>query len=224
MLSVIEVGESAVASATDDPAVLLRDQLIAAAERTLSGEGQAEIRQAVIANLKDGLKTPAFAWHRAVSDEEVGKVRELLFSEIDTARGPLFHINGRSYEHGRVDLALPLGGVEEWRMTSVSGGHAFHVHVNPFQVMAVLNREGRSVADPESPAYDPDYAGVAGQWRDSLYLKEGLNAVFRTRFERFTGDFMLHCHILFHADHGMTQHVRIFDPAHPETAEAPAHH
>lgn len=224
MLSMVEVGESTAASETADPAVLLRDQLVAAAEQVLSGDGQADIRQAVIANLKDGLKTPAFAWHHAVSDDEVGEVREFLFSELDTSRGPLFHINGRSFDHERIDLTLPLGGVEEWRVTSVSGGHAFHVHVNPFQVLAVLDHEDRPVTDPASPAYDPDYAGVAGQWRDSLYLKEGLNAVFRTRFERFTGDFMLHCHILFHGDHGMTQHVRIVDPAHPETPEAPTHH
>lgn len=224
MLSVVEVGESTAAPAPGDPGALLRDQLIAAAERALSGEGQAEIRQAVIANLKDGLKTPAFAWHHAVRDEEIGEVREFLFSEIDTPRGPLFHINGRSFEHGRIDLTLPLGGVEEWRITSVTGGHAFHVHVNPFLVMAVLDREGRSVTDPASPAYDLDYAGVDGQWRDTLNIKKGLNAIVRTRFERFTGDFMLHCHILFHGDHGMTQHVRIVDPAHPETPEAPTHH
>jgi len=224
LISVIEVGDSAEASASADPATLLRDKLIAAAERRLSGEGQAAIRQSVVANLRDGLKTPAFAWHHPVRDEEIGEVREFLLSEFETPRGPVFNINGRSFEHGRVDLMLPLGGVEEWRVTSVSGSHALHVHVNPFQVMALVDREGRPVTDPASPAYDPDYAGVAGQWRDTLYIKAGLHAVLRTRYERFTGDFMLHCHILFHGDHGMTQHVRIFDPAHPPGPEAARHH
>lgn len=224
MLSVVEVGESGGARATADPAALLRDQLIAAAERALPGEARAAIRQSVIANLRDGLKTPAFAWHHPVGDGEIREVREILLSEIDTPRGPLFHINGRSFEHGRVDLMLPLGGVEEWRVTAVSGGHALHVHVNPFQVMSVVDRDGRPVTDPASSAYDRDYAGVAGAWRDTLFLKEGLRAVVRTRYERFTGDFMLHCHILFHGDHGMTQHVRIYDPAAQGAAEPSTRH
>jgi FtsP/CotA-like multicopper oxidase with cupredoxin domain len=29
------------------------------------------------------------------------------------------------------------------------------------------------------------------------------------RYERFTGDFVTHCHIMFHSDHGMMQNLRI---------------
>jgi FtsP/CotA-like multicopper oxidase with cupredoxin domain len=36
-----------------------------------------------------------------------------------------------------------------------------------------------------------------------------MRVAFRTRYERFTGDFVIHCHIMFHGDHGMMQNLRI---------------
>ncbi|WP_242673793.1 multicopper oxidase domain-containing protein [Stutzerimonas kirkiae] len=35
--------------------------------------------------------------------------------------------------------------------------------------------------------------------------------VVRTRYQRYTGDFVLHCHILDHVDQSMMQLIRIFD-------------
>lgn len=224
MLAVLEVGEGDDATPVADPTALLQTRLIAAAEKALSSTTQAAIRQAVVANLRDGLKTPAFVWHPTVTPEEVKGYREILLSIVETPKEALFHINGRAYEHGRIDQMLPLGGVEEWYVSSVRAGHPLHIHVNPFQIVSIINAEGQLVADPASPGFDPDYAGVIGQWKDTLFVKEGHRAVIRTRFERFTGDFVMHCHILFHGDHGMMQHLRIFDPARPVVAETPTHH
>ena len=150
--------------------------------------------------------------------------REILLSIVETPREALFHINGRSYEHGRIDQMLPLGGVEEWQVYSVLAGHPLHIHVNPFQIVSITNAQGQQVSDPALPGYDPDYAGLVGQWKDTLFVKEGHRAVIRTRFERFTGDFVMHCHILFHGDHGMMQNLRIYDPAHPDAVPPAAHH
>jgi FtsP/CotA-like multicopper oxidase with cupredoxin domain len=44
--------------------------------------------------------------------------------------------------------------------------------------------------------------------------------VVRTRYRRYIGDFVLHCHILDHEDQGMMQNVRI---ALPEDAAAGGH-
>ena len=216
MLAVMEVGDSDVAVPVGDPTELLQNRLITAAELALSSPDQAEIRQVVVANLKDGLKVPAFVWHPTVTTEEVNGYREILLSIVETPKEALFHINGRSYEHGRIDQMLPLGGVEEWQVYSVLAGHPLHIHVNPFQIVAITNAEGQPVGDPALPGYDPDYAGLVGQWKDTLFVKEGHRAVIRTRFERFTGDFVMHCHILFHGDHGMMQNLRIYDPANPD--------
>ena len=40
-------------------------------------------------------------------------------------------------------------------------------------------------------------------------VKKDLRVTFRTRYERFTGDFLMHCHISYHGDHGMMEHLRI---------------
>jgi len=42
-----------------------------------------------------------------------------------------------------------------------------------------------------------------------VLLKKDVRVAFRTRYERFTGDFVIHCHIMFHGDHGMMQNLRI---------------
>ena len=89
----------------------------------------------------------------------------------------------------------------------------FHIHVNPFQIVSIRNADGLDVIDAESPAHDPDYAGLSGQWRDSMTLKSGYQAVLRTRYERFIGDFVLHCHIVQHGDQGMMQNLRIVPPS-----------
>ena len=40
-------------------------------------------------------------------------------------------------------------------------------------------------------------------------VKQDDRIAFRTRYERFTGDFVIHCHIMYHGDHGMMQNLRI---------------
>jgi FtsP/CotA-like multicopper oxidase with cupredoxin domain len=67
--------------------------------------------------------------------------------------------------------------------------HAFHIHVNAFQL---LNKD-------EKP----------GEWRDTILVPPNETIRFRTRFERFDGTFVLHCHILTHEDSGMMQLVRV---------------
>ena len=217
MLAVLEVGPGA-SDPTVDPSILLQAQMIAAAEQALAAPDQATVRQTVTEDLRNGLGLAAFVWHPTVTQEEVISYRELLFNIIETPTGPLFHINGRAHEHGRIDQMLALGSVEEWYVSSVAGGgnHPLHIHVNPFQIVSIFNAEGQSVADPALAGYDPDYAGLIGQWKDTVFVKSGHRAVLRTRYERFTGDFVLHCHILFHGDHGMMQNLRIYDPANPD--------
>ena len=48
-------------------------------------------------------------------------------------------------------------------------------------------------------------------WKDVVYAPMGDATLIRTRYTRYTGDFVLHCHILSHEDQGMMQRVRIVD-------------
>ena len=223
VLSVLEVqpGEAT----RGDPGALLQAQMIAAAERALPGAANAAVRARVVADLRNDLRLGAFVWHPAIAPAQITGYRELFLNVLDppeTNGALLFHVNGASYDHQRIDHMLPLGGVEEWHVRSFDGGHPMHIHVNPFQIAAIVDDQGRDVTDPNSPAYDADYAGMTGEWKDTVFVKEGLRLVFRTRYERFVGDFVIHCHILFHGDHGMMQNLRIYLPeGGPPTA---AHH
>ena len=45
--------------------------------------------------------------------------------------------------------------------------------------------------------------------------------VIRTRYERYIGEFVLHCHILDHEDQGMMQNVQIVPPGYSGPGGAP---
>ena len=68
-------------------------------------------------------------------------------------------------------------------------------------------------------------------WKDTLWVKNISNGapagpytiVVRTRYERYIGEFVLHCHILDHEDQGMMQNIRIALPD-GEGGVAKSHH
>ncbi|HEY9803931.1 MAG TPA: multicopper oxidase family protein [Leptolyngbyaceae cyanobacterium] len=74
---------------------------------------------------------------------------------------------------------------------------------------------------------DPEYQGLSGVWKDTLWIKTlipsplpsgtdpklgAYKIVLRTRYQRYIGEFVLHCHILDHEDQGMMQNVNIVLP------------
>jgi suppressor of ftsI len=84
--------------------------------------------------------------------------------------------------------------VEEWTLRNVSTeDHPFHIHVNDFQVMRVNGRPYR-----------------ARGLQDVVVLpKRGGTVVIRNLFDRFTGHYVFHCHILNHEDHGQMKTVQV---------------
>ena len=185
----------------------LQAVLVRSAERALAGDAQ--VRGRVVAELKDGLKLSSFSWHKPIEKAEVVAWREAILNIVGGPEETAFRVNGLTYDHGRIDGLLPLGKAEEWRATSLVDGHPPHIHVNPFQIVSIKDHENRDVTDPKGPAFDPDYAGLVGEWKDTVLVKKNMRIAFRTRYERFTGDFVIHCHIMFHGDHGMMQNLRI---------------
>ncbi|MEO6062774.1 MAG: multicopper oxidase domain-containing protein, partial [Thermoflexales bacterium] len=192
-----------------DGSAQLQAGIVRAAERALAGREQSALRNKIVGELRDGMRLTSFAWHKPVAKDEVSGHREAIFNIIEAGKDDLFHINGRAYDHDRIDQTLPLGKAEEWHAVSLRGNHPLHMHVNPFQIVKVEDAKGRDVTDPKSPAFDPDYAGLLDEWKDTVFLKADLRVAFRTRYERFTGSFVTHCHIMFHGDHGMMQNLQI---------------
>ena len=214
----------------------LKRQLIAAAQRTMP----ANIRPRVVADLQNGLGLASFVPHPTVTDGEVTGHQDLAFY-IDTAKTPTaFEVGSdtyppRSYDPNRIDRMLTLGGVDEWKLQSLFVSHPFHIHVNPFQIVAILDPDGHDVSgfdavdnyslDGKHDApVDPEYRGLKGVWKDTIWVKninptsdsknpKGIYTIItRTRYERYIGEFVLHCHILDHEDQGMMQNVDIVPP------------
>ncbi|MCL6739768.1 multicopper oxidase family protein [Sphingomonas sp. RB56-2] len=202
------VGASGTSRGKDDPDLLLRSMLISSAEKSLADE-EAAVRTRVVSDLNDGLKLSSFVWHKPIEEKEVNGYREALLDIVGGPEETAFRVNGLNYDHHRIDAVLPLGKAEEWRTTSLNENHPLHIHVNPFQIVSITNASGVDITDAKSPAFDPDYAGLKGEWKDTVFVKENVRVTFRTRYERFTGDFLIHCHIMFHGDHGMMQNLRI---------------
>lgn len=141
-----------------------------------------------------------------------GKQPPLTFN-IDTSMSPpLFEVDGRPYDPARIDRKLPLGGVEEWSLHATEiAGHPFHIHVNPFQIVSIKDAAGNEVSD-SGEGDDSEYADMKGVWKDTLFIKPGYTITMRTRYQRYIGAFVLHCHILDHEDQGMMENVLVYLP------------
>ena len=215
LLGVAVVGAGA---APADPDKALEDLMVAAADRNIP-DGQ--VKATVISDLRNGLGLSKFVWHKTITKEELNAPPQELAFNIDIKAKPTkFEVlnpalapdKSGPYDPSRIDRTANIGDVQEWRLTSNFASHPFHIHVNPFQVISVANAAGQPVTDPKSPQFDPDYAGVIDQWKDTLFVKQGYHIVTRTRYERYIGEYVLHCHILDHEDQGMMANVKIGIP------------
>lgn len=90
---------------------------------------------------------------------------------------------------------LTLGTASEWKLDSSVANHPFHIHVNPFQVTR------------KNPLGEDEIV-----WRDTLLILQGKEQTIRSRYERYIGQFVIHCHILDHEDQGMMQIVEVVPP------------
>ncbi|TIX69346.1 MAG: hypothetical protein E5V30_17810 [Mesorhizobium sp.] len=213
LLAFLEVGDGPGTGGLTSEAYL-KKELKAAAARFMP----ADVSQKIVTDLDQGLFLSAFHPHKTIDQTEVTGKQSVSFNIVTAQSPPLFQIGSmddndkaidlHSYDPMHIDRLLPLGGVEEWRLKSFFVGHPFHIHVNPFQIVEILEN-GRDVSGFE-PDNTSSYARLKGVWKDTLFIS-GANRTFvlRTRYQRYIGDFVLHCHILDHEDQGMMQNVRI---------------
>ena len=131
-----------------------------------------------------------------IGDGEVSGSRTITFTAIEpevpaaaTYQEFAFLIDGRRFDPDRVDHSIPVGAVEEWTVVNDHhDDHVFHIHTNPFQVMAI---NGEPVPEP--------------LWRDTVIVPREGSITFRSRFLDFTGKTVLHCHMMNHEELGMMQ-------------------
>jgi FtsP/CotA-like multicopper oxidase with cupredoxin domain len=108
-----------------------------------------------------------------------------------------YYINGRLFDAGTINTQVPLGATEEWEFRNLTyEPHPLHIHVNPFQVVAI----------------DGDRSRAENHYRDTALIPPFGSLTIRHRFLDYTGVFVMHCHILFHEDHGMMELIEVYDP------------
>lgn len=114
--------------------------------------------------------------------------RRFTFSHgMAPGQGMVFLINGKPFDHQRIDTRVQLNTVEDWELVNTGMmDHPIHLHTNHFQV---IDRNGQ----PE-----PYRA-----WRDTVLVPVGETVRMRVQFTDFPGKTVYHCHILDHEDLGM---------------------
>ncbi|MBW8639422.1 multicopper oxidase domain-containing protein [Hoeflea sp. WL0058] len=190
----------------------LRSVLVAAAKANIAGE----IGDDIVADLQDGLRLTRFSPHNSLLEEEIDGLQEVVYN-IDLTTNPVrYEINGKVFDPADVRY-LTLGAVEDWVLSTTWDGHPHHIHTNPFQIVEVLDPDGRDVSGPDAidnytGTIDPQFRGLKGVWKDTIWVKNPAKSGdttykirVRTTYRRYIGQAVMHCHILDHEDQGMMQ-------------------
>ena len=139
---------------------------------------------------------------KTIGDDEITGRRTLTFSSRQPENPAAanyqefaFLVDGRRFDHGRVDQRIALGSVEEWTVVNDDpSDHVFHIHTNPFEVTHVGEEQ---LAAPV--------------WRDTVIVPGDGSITFRSRFLDFAGQTVLHCHMMNHEELGMMQVVEFVE-------------
>jgi len=159
-----------------------------------------------------------------INPATVNKRRELHFQQVPTTpTNPNFPtppstlmIDNKQFQMGTIDQTMQLGFTEEWTVYNdppVGAAHPFHIHVNPFQVVEILNPavSKNPVKLPRPWVWWDNFAIPAAAVPPDSTDGKMVAGYFKmvTRFADYTGMYVLHCHILDHEDRGMMQMVQV---------------
>ncbi len=119
-------------------------------------------------------------------DTPVVRTREWDF---DRTNG-MWTVNGRLFDHNRVDAFVKRGTAEIWRIRSAGGwAHPVHIHM---EEQRALTYNGRPVT-----------SGPLRARKDVFTLKQGDEMELYVRFRDWLGRYPIHCHNTVHEDHAM---------------------
>lgn len=108
-------------------------------------------------------------------------------------------INKIQFNDTAPQLTLKLNAVDMWRCVGHGALHAFHIHINSF---VMYSRNGVNILP-------------AVIWRDTARIDQSPDSGSQQYVEfvsqqlDYTGEFVLHCHVLDHEDFGMMWSVAI---------------
>src|SRR5256886_3923333 len=106
-----------------------------------------------------------------------------------------------------------LNSVEEWRFVNHNNDeHPIHVHVNDFQVIEYFDPTTGLRTGPDKFSVDNANAPAPTMHIDESVIQPGILAI-RTRFDEFTGLYVMHCHRLNHEDNGLMGLINVIPAA-----------
>src|SRR5262252_6527094 len=113
-----------------------------------------------------------------------------------------------------VPLIQPrLNSVEEWRFVNHNNDeHPIHVHVNDFQVIEYFDPTTGLRTGPDKFSIDNANAPAPTMHSDESVIQAGILAI-RTRFDEYTGLYVMHCHRLNHEDNGLMALINVIPAA-----------
>lgn len=144
---------------------------------------------------------------KPIHEDEITNRRTITL-QANTLTDPKKHYKGLnvSFDHKPfagchdVNHIVELDAVEEWTLINESNfAHPIHIHVNPYYIIEVKGE------DPLNHTLELPF------WADTFFVPANGHVKFRTRFKDFTGKYPIHCHLLYHEDCGMMQHVEVVD-------------
>jgi suppressor of ftsI len=172
-------------------------------EGVATGEGAARSTRRQLGELEvagDGrMAAPALAAFPEREDlrqRRVDAYRTIRFSQDPDEEH--FMIDGKTFDHARIDTRVPLGNLEEWTIRNESDDfHEFHIHQVSFQVVEI----------------DGEPQPFSG-YLDNVRIPERGEVKIRMAFTDpvIVGRFMYHCHVLRHEDRGMMANIEVYDP------------
>ena len=157
---------------------------------TLNVTGEPESRLAAPGRRGD---LPAFPKRR-------GPQRTWIFSTYFPPKADgQFLINGKQFNAHRVDARPRLGTTERWSLLNTSSEwHPIHIHQDDYRVISINGKRVNVRSDQDVIPLPPiDAKGVPGR------------VVLDMPFQRFWGNFVMHCHILDHEDAGMMARIDV---------------
>lgn len=110
-------------------------------------------------------------------------------------------INGRQFDHNRIDTVVGAGTTEIWNVANTHNQpHNFHIHDVRFRIL-----------DINGASPPPELAGL----KDTVFLPVRASARLAVPFGRYTDaavPYMYHCHLLWHEDEGMMGQFTVVEP------------
>ena len=179
------------------------------------------------APVRDGLRAgdlePWAPFVELAPPHHPGPPQQAAFAIVGTPTGALFQINGQSYDPNVINIKRQVNTTDDWILSSSGEPHIFHIHVNPFEVTDVIHMlpdgtqesiydaNGHCKKDivPDDQGLANQYCGMWHTFRDTIFVENNYHVHIRTHYDRYIGEFVIHCHILDHEDAGMMLNIEI---------------